>query len=408
MYLAFLLDFFQPPAQSYDVIDQITRECYLPLVELFNCDLNPRFTVSLANSLGFLFEEYGKDEVTRELRRAIENGKAELVNSGSSHPIFPLIPEQEVRRQIGLDIEFKRANLGVSRTAGIFSPELCYDDNLVDLYRDMRFTWTLVDDQVMAMNGIPVPEEYVFQIADLAVLMRNSFWSERIRRPKDTGWRWTGKEFVEYLDAEAAQRTEDCYRIIALAGETFGHHLKYYQETFLRDMLFALKGCESVRLLTISELLTVSSLPKVAKAREQGKKFAYFPRCSWATRPEDYQRGDFYPHWQSKGNAVHAGLWELSGLILEACRDIDFENDANNKLRVLLDGAFYSTQYYWASLWFWRPERIYEGIDGQMRALYACARLTRNSALLESGKRVYTRLMWEIDKANREHHERQR
>ena len=53
----------------------------------------------------------------------------ELVHSGSSHPIFPLIPEREVRRQIGLDIDFKRANLGVSHTTGILSPELCYDDS---------------------------------------------------------------------------------------------------------------------------------------------------------------------------------------------------------------------------------------------------------------------------------------
>ena len=258
------------------------------------------------------------------------------------------------------------------------------------------------------MNGIPVPEGYVFQIDDFAVLMRSSFWSDRIRQPKDTGWRWTGREFVEYLDAEAAQKTEDCYKVIALASETFGHHLKYYQETFLRDMLFALKGCESVRLLTISELLTVSSLPKVRKPGSKARSLHTSRVVPGQPGRKITKEAISILIGSQKGTEFTRRLWELSGLILEACRDIDFENDANNNLRVLLDGAFYSTQYFWASVWFWRPERIYEGIDLQMRALYACATLTRNSGLREAGKRIYTQLMWEIDKANREHRERQR
>ena len=34
----------------------------------------------------------------------------------------------------------------------------------------------------------------------------------------------------------------------------------------------------------------------------------------------------------------------------------------------LLDRAFYSTQRFWASFWFWGAEQIYQGIDHQMRA----------------------------------------
>ena len=89
-------------------------------------------------------------------------------------------------------------------------------------------------------------------------------------------------------------------------------------------------------------------------------------------------------------------------MIWNANSVIDFHNvesDSNNELtllRALLDRSFYSTQYFWASIWFWNPERIYEGIDLQMRTLYLCASLTDNYDLLEAGRDLYTQLMWEI------------
>lgn len=402
MYVAFLLDFFQPSAQSSGIIDEITRDCYQPLVELFNSDLNPKFTVSLANSLAGLLLEYGKDEVIAKLKTAIDSHKVELVHTGAYHPIFPLIPEQEVKRQIQLDIEFKAEHFGLTTRSGIFSPELCYDDRLIPLYKEMGFRWTLADDQVMEINGIKVPDHDISQVHGVAVLMRSSLWSNWITPTPEASRYPSGREFVARLRGEIASQNRDCYKIIAVAGETFGHHVKYYQETFLRDMLFALKEFESVRLCLVSELLDVGSPHETQMQREEGKGFDYFAPSSWATRPEDYYRGDYYPLWKSGGNPIHENLWRLTDLILGACQGIDFTNTASHGLRELLNRAFYSTQYFWASIWYWDPGLIYEGIDLQMRALYEHARLTRNTRSLKEGEEIYTQLMWEICKRSRE------
>jgi hypothetical protein len=396
MYVSFLVDLFQPATQGYTVVDEIARECYGPLVEIFNSDLAPKFTVSMSNSLASLLHEYGKDQVIDDLREAINSRKVELIHTGAHHPIFPLIPKHEVVRQIELDIKFKQEFFGPTERTGILSPELCYDDTLVPFYKNLGFRWTVTDDLVMGSNGIMVNGHEVFLIRDFAVFMRSSFWSDRIRKPDDSGRYMTGREFVEHMRREIEGQEQDCYKVIVLSGETFGHHVKYFEETFLRDMLFALKRCDSVRLCLMSELLEVESLRKIEKRREQYKGFDYFPLSSWATQPDDYRRGDPYPLWHSGGNPIHEKLWALTGLIFDSCANINFANNDNQNLRELLDRAFYSTQYFWASIWFWRPELVYEGIDLQMRALYKCARLTGNREILNKGQELYAGLMWEI------------
>jgi hypothetical protein len=85
-----------------------------------------------------------------------------------------------------------------------------------------------------------------------------------------------------------------------------------------------------------------------------------------------------------------------------SCQGIDFENGNNTDLRNLLDQAFYSAQYFWASVWFWNPKLVSEGIELQMRTLYKCARLTNNVRALEEGERIYIQLVREVFKRDQE------
>src|SRR5271157_1705762 len=120
MYVAFLFDFFQPSLQTAAVIGETARECYLPLVELVNSEPNARVTVSVPHSLLNLLEGIPEEiPIIDGLRGAIHDGKVELIHSGACHPIFPLIPLQEVRRQIELDIAFKKEKLRVENRTGI-------------------------------------------------------------------------------------------------------------------------------------------------------------------------------------------------------------------------------------------------------------------------------------------------
>ena len=285
---------------------------------------------------------------------------------------------------------------------------LCYEDRLLPLFADLGFKWTIIDDSIMTMHGITIPDHEILRVNKVSVFMRSSFWSNQISQPvkADPAYRGgpylTGREFVRRMRSEVADQDYDCYKIIALSGEAFGHHIKYYQETFLRDVLFELLHTPTVRLCRVSDLLHQRTLSKRIRNKGSDKQFMYFPPSSWAVTPEDYEPSYPYPQWKSHGNIVHEKLWKLADVIFEACEGLDFENDAHSTLRGLLDCAFYCTLYHSASTGFWEPDEIYAGIDLQMRALYTCARLTDNHRLLEEGQSLYKELMWEIHKQNQE------
>jgi hypothetical protein len=81
---------------------------------------------------------------------------------------------------------------------------------------------------------------------------------------------------------------------------------------------------------------------------------------------------------------------------MEATGRLDFARPDFQRLRRLLDSAFYSGQYYHASLWFWDSGPILEGVDRQMRALYEYARATEDFKALHAGQEIYTNLLWEV------------
>ncbi len=396
IYISFLLNFFQPATQSRRVLNQVTDDCYLPLAELFNGNLHPKFTLSVSQSLLQLLHDAGRFDVIKHLREALKKRHIEIMHSGAHHPIFPLIEEQEVQRQLELDSQFKNAWLGQVPLNGVFSPELCYKDELVDLFRNTGFKWTVIDDQLMGMYGIYRPENEIYHIDDFYIFLRSSHWSDKLTRVEEN---WTGNKFLAHLNEVARYRDRDYYLILALAGETFGHHIKYYDETFLRNMLYVFEenNYDCIELCRVSDLLAIPNLGRINKQKEGESNF-YFPPSSWATRPENAARGDVYPLIKSHGNAIHEKLWELTDVIRQATRHIHWGNVPDESLRVLLDKVFYSCQYFWASIWFWDPGLIRQGIDMQMRALYKCLRLTNNPELLEKGKQLYTELTWEIHK----------
>lgn len=400
MHIAFLLNFAQPADQNLDVISKIARECYVPISEIFACDLEPRFSLSITHVLLQLLKKAGQDrEIIPLLRQAMGDGKLEIVHSGAYWPIFPLLPKREVERQIELDFESKHRELGLIPKTGVYSPELCYDDSLIELYKRLEFKWTIIDDKLMPSVEIPVPQNKIYQIDGFSIFLRSTFWSDRIGAVvQKEGWR--GHDFIEHLDREMAGESEDCYRVFSLAGETFGHHIPYYYQTFLLDMLYALRKSRHVRLHRVSDLLELDGLAKVPKNKEVDKEFIYFPPSSSATEQQNYRRGDPYPLWCSRGNPIHEAQWQLTELVLEATRGIDFSNGQNAELRELLDRAFYSQQYYWASIMNWQKGMkfiIHEGIDYQMRALYKAVRIAGgNPALLTRGTELYTTLMREI------------
>src|SRR5262249_50210171 len=92
-------------------------------------------------------DRYGHRDVVRGLAELAEAGTIELTGSAMFHPILPLLPRREMRRQIQLNEHACRRYLGEAfRPQGVFPPEMCYSRDVALIVRDLGYRWILVDE----------------------------------------------------------------------------------------------------------------------------------------------------------------------------------------------------------------------------------------------------------------------
>jgi alpha-amylase/alpha-mannosidase (GH57 family) len=97
------------------------------LNELMNVDFDPR--------LKELWDRF------RELKRL---GRTDFTGCGYFHPIFPLIPEDDRRKQIETHLEIYKETFG-GKPEGLWLPELAFRMDIIPLLEEMGFKWVIVD-----------------------------------------------------------------------------------------------------------------------------------------------------------------------------------------------------------------------------------------------------------------------
>ena len=103
IYWAQLLHFYQPPTQFPPVLNKICQESYRPLIDVFREYPNARATVNINGVLTEMLSDCGHTDIIDGLRELAEKGQIEITGTGKYHPILPLIPQEEARRQIELN-----------------------------------------------------------------------------------------------------------------------------------------------------------------------------------------------------------------------------------------------------------------------------------------------------------------
>jgi len=142
MKITFLLHFYQPHNQQDDILDRIVNESYRPLVEGF-LD-NPRFKVivNINGALSTLLKEKGYHDVLDGFVKLAERGQIEFTDSGMYHAFLPLIPEEEIVRQIKQNGEANRSIFGeVYQPKGFFSPEMAVSDRVFKVVSEKGYKW---------------------------------------------------------------------------------------------------------------------------------------------------------------------------------------------------------------------------------------------------------------------------
>jgi alpha-amylase/alpha-mannosidase (GH57 family) len=409
IYWAQLLHFYQPPTQVPSVLRRICDESYRPLLQVFNDFPNARVTINFNGVLTDMLVDCGHRDVIDGLRRLAEKGQIEFTATGKYHPILPLIPKQEVRRQIDLNTQTNRRFFGQAYTPrGFFPPEMCYSQDILKPIIDSGCHWVI-------LSGIACPTEWLLDIIyrvecngqEMSVFFRDDVLSNRISF-QSLG----AKEFIAHLEEWQGQR-ENIYVVTAMDAETFGHHIQGWERTFLAKVYEELgppaeppeevkqakvlagqhtsilangEATNRIQMVTISQLLDL--FPQGQPIQPHSS--------SWSTTADDMKAGNYYPLWQDRNNEVHRLQWEHLNICIDLvnkaleCADNEESRRSATIARGLLDRAEHSCQMWWASNRpMWDINLIHMGLLDQLRAIVNAYRAISKSGASEKTKREY-------------------
>jgi alpha-amylase/alpha-mannosidase (GH57 family) len=425
IYWAQLFHFYQPPTQMPSVLEKICDESYRPILDVLLQNPHARVTININGVLLEMLHDYGHRDIIKSLKALGEKGVVEFTGSGKYHPILPLLPPPERKRQIELNAATGSRFLEKAFVPkGIFPPEMCYSGDIVPEIIASGHQWVILSG-IACPNSWPIDRVYQVESEGkkLAVFFRDDILSNKISFKQTSS-----EEFLAHLKQMKGDR-ENVYVVTAMDAETYGHHIQDWENIFLAATYQQLKkpplvicavcntnfrltgyvdesqvvyvtcpNCQTrlkvdfrekagqsddktrkaapeakipeqpqeIKMVTISELLQIFPAGETVSPRPS----------SWSTSAEDIAAGNSYPLWMDKDNEIHRLQWEHLRICIEMvnkaqeCQGNDECQLFSRVARDFLDAAEHSCQFWWASRKpYWEINLIHLGLISQWRVI---------------------------------------
>lgn len=414
IYWAQLFHFYQPPTQFPSVLEKICNESYRPLLEVFRQYPNARATININGVLTEMLKNCGHQDIIQGLKELAERGQIEFTGTAKYHPILPLIPLDEAKRQIELNQKTNSFFLGEAyKPVGFFFPEMAYSRDVLPTVIEAGYRWIMLSGVACPANW---PVDTVYQMEHegkrLAVFFRDDILSNKVSfhelGPRD---------FLEHLKAQKGDR-ENIYVITAMDAETYGHHIQDWEELFLaevyeelqvRSETYAHIQQKKVMATQESSLLQNTETVQQVQIVTISQVLEHFPAgdvidakpSSWSTTSQDIDAGNPYPLWADKGNEIHRLQWEHLAICMEiTLKAIQVADSDESKrfagiARGLLDRSLHSCQFWWASRKpMWDINLIHMGLTDQWRTMLNAYRsINISGANADVKKELYYKLV---------------
>lgn len=366
------LHIYQPPWQEEGIIHQTAIESYDYLLTLLT--KYPNFTFTL-NISGSLIEQLHTLEpsILTKLQQAVKNKRLELTGSACYHPILPLLPEQEVIRQIKLnqDILFKYFRI---LPQGFYLPEMAYSLAVAKIIKKLGFTWIILD-QISTTEKTKADILYQIKNLGLKVIFRERVYSQNY--PAE----------IIYQKFHSKEDIKETI-ITATDGEMYGHKHEDWQGHLEKILVN-----KDLEILTISQYLKTLKQTQTISLRDS----------SWETSLKDLKQNIPFALWQDPKNALHKALWILTNFSISLVKK--YPQDQNYFwVRYHLDRGLSSCTFWWASAkktgafssFAWHPDMVDKGVEELVRSIRSLKQA--NSKEKIQAERYYAkakRLIWE-------------
>lgn len=335
MIWANFLHFYQPPTQKPVWVKKITAESYRRLVQGMLEHPEARVTININGILDELLDQNGEGDVLDGLKELLRRGQIELTASAKYHPLLPMLPDEEIIRQVELNNDTHKKYFGdLYKPRGFFPPEMAFSKHVAEVVAKLGYEWIIVDELSFKKEHAAVDYSTIYDVEGLKNF--HIFFRERKMSYKIlSGQIGTGNLLVDSL-GDRLQKDE--YLLTAMDGETFGHH-----RPGLEHLLFEIYAAKEIKTCLISDL-----------AERFPKRAVVDPLPStWALMEKDLEKNEPFSRWQDSRNPIHMLQWQLSNLAMEVVHTADPKDPEFSKARTALDRAIHSDQYWWASAKPW-------------------------------------------------------
>lgn len=339
------LHIYQPPNQDKGILDQVVIESYNHIIWLLKKYPSFKITLNVSGSLLEQLSDNGHDQLIEEIKSLTKKGRIELVGSAMFHPILPLLPDNEIRRQIELNNVIIKEKFGHNcKISGFYLPEMAYSYEVVKIIKEMGYQWIILDEINAGRKKIDNQIKYQIKNNGLYVVFRNREYSKS----------FPPESIIKNLKKLDGGNKNNNYLITAHDGELYGHYHKndygYYQKVFTN---------KSIRNLLISEYL--KSLKKTEEITPRS--------ANWESTEIELKKHIPYALWDNPKNKIHKKLWELREL---AIKTLNKNQSDPNYLwsRKHLDHGLSSCYWWWAaerkpdsfSPMAWNPTEVEKGL----------------------------------------------
>jgi len=366
MYWANFLHFYQPANQQSDILEAVVVQSYRPIFEGLKKRPKIKLTINISGALFELFDKYGYQDLIDILRLLGKNGQVEFTSSAKYHAFLPFLENEEIIRQIKINDETNRFFLGESyRPQGFFPPEMAYAPKMAPLIADLGFKWIILDEISLSGQTGQVDYQKIYQIKNTNLLV---FFRER--RLSNLIMSAVVRSRESLLEAMSGQLDKKNYTLIAMDGETFGHH-----RPGLEKMLFEVLETPEADLITVSQISNF--FPETIKVTPI--------ESTWASSQEDIETKTQFLSWSDPENRIHSWQWKLMQLVCQEFYQMDKNHPRWQQIRQMVDVALASDHFFWASgePW-WSLEMIEDGAYRLLTTIRMIPNVSRNNLDLAS------------------------
>lgn len=342
------LHFYQPPTQIDLIIKLITKENYQKVINILKRVPRAKIILNIPGSLTERLSRYGQKKIIKDIRTLAENGQIQFTETAKFHSILPLLPEEEIKRQIKLNRQTNEHYFGkIYQPEGFFPPEMFYTKKLGRLIKELGYKWIILDEICYQGKLGQVRFDRIYQTREgLKIFFQN-------RRLSRYFSFWKPLLVEKYFQKVKENINRDQFLVTAADGEMFGHHYKG-REKFLEKIL---------QKKSLKTVFPAEILKKYKKIEEIETRFG-----SWSSlEGEKTSR-----LWNNPDNEIQNLQWKLVKLALKTIKKVSPKIEGFLVARNAIDSFLYSCQFWWASCWpWWSLEEIEKGSRGFVMALKA-------------------------------------